>query len=247
MSFCLYIACIDQVACAPTHGNNCTSRTIVFVLDTSGSIGQADFQRMTSAIGNIVPLFCDDIKLAVVSYSHNVNVEFCFDCYNLCSFENIIAGTCSGQGRLAASNAIKNIKYRDGLTHTGVTTRCVRDYILNPSWGCGVDTSSDCVDVIFVTDGKSNGPLEYPQTCEEVNCLKNHPQWCGRVNTYAIAIGSGVNQDEINCLTRNNDDSIYNVANFAAFEDLVNKATELLADSTSKYFCVRQTDNFLIL
>ena len=205
-----------------------------------------DFQRMTTAIGDIVPLFCDNIKIAVVSYNEDINVEFCFGCYNLCSFESILAGTCINQ-RTAVSNAIKNIQYREGLTSTGVATRCVSDQILNPSWGCGVDTSSECVDVIFVTDGQSNGPLSYPQTCEEITCLKNHPQWCGRVNTYAIAIGSGVNQAEVDCLTRHDEDSIYSVANFAEFEALVNRARMLLGDPTTGYFCVKQSDKFLIL
>ena len=187
-----------------------------------------------------MPLFCDDIKVAVISYNDDINVEFCFDCYDLCADIR-----CAGD-RFKVGNYIKNIHYRAGYTSTGVATRCVREHILNPSGGCGVNTSSDCVDVIFVTDGHSNGPLQYPQTCEEVTCLKNHPQWCGRVNTYAIAIGNGVNQAEVDCLTHHNEESIYNVTDFSAFEVLVNVTIEMLINNPTSYQCVKQTDIFLI-
>ena len=185
-----------------------------------------------------MPLFCDNIKLAVISYSDYVNVEFCFGCYDLCADFR-----CAGD-RVKVGNDIKNIQYRGGGTTTGVATRCVRNHILNPSWGCGVDVATECVDVVFITDGQSNGPLKYPQTCEEITCLKNHPEWCGRVNTYAIAIGSGVNRAEIDCLTRHNEESIYDVPSFAEFEKFVKKAEDMLATSSGEYICVSQNDKF---
>ena len=212
---------------------------MVFVLDTSGSIGNSSFQQMTSAISNFVPLFCDNIKVAVVSHSHELNIEFCFNCHDLCQ-------SCA-TGRANVASAIRGIQYRGGNTHTGVATRCVQDYVLNPSWGCGVDTSSNCLDIIYVTDGHSNGPLKYPQSCEEATCLKNHPTWCGRVNMYAIAIGNNVNEDEINCLTQNNEKSVFNVSDFKEFEDLVSSAHQMLANPNAGYYCVDQRDIDVLL
>ena len=50
--------------------------------------------------------------------------------------------------RYFIGDAIRGIKYRSGLTHTGAASRCVSDYILDPSSGCGADVSSNCLDII---------------------------------------------------------------------------------------------------
>ena len=144
---------------------------------------------------------------------------------------------------------IEKIKYRGGgkRTHTGVATRCVYDYILDPN-RCGVNTSSDCLDIIYITDGQSNGPLKYPQTCNESICLKNHPDWCGHVNTYAIAIGDHVNRDEIACLTQNDEESVFNLNNIKDLKRLVQIAQEKMfyPDLNSPYTCVDHTDANLL-
>ena len=232
----LFIDCMENSTCEPTHGTQCILRTIVFVLDTSGSIGPDNFKSITQALSRLVPLFCDNMQVAMVSYSDDIHIEFCFDCHDLSNFFD--------RARLASS--IQGIRYRDGLTHTGRATRCVADYILNPSSGCGIDTSTDCVDIIYVTDGNSNGPLKYPQSCIEATCLKNHPDWCGRVNTYAIAIGGYVNIDEIQCLTKNSEDSVFNVTDVSALQHLITKAEILLQDDNN-YNCVKQNDTNFIL
>ena len=205
------------------------------MLDTSGSIGPANFKRITTVLSKFVPLICGDIQVAILSYSDELHVEFCFDCYNL-AHNNI--------GRLDVGSAIKNIQYRGGNTHTGLASRCVRDYILNPDTICGrgINISSECLDIIYVTDGMSNGPLKYPETCTEATCLKNHLDWCGRVNTYAIAIGS-VNQNEIDCLTQNNGTSVFNVDDFEGFEKLVNESESLLKMKPESYECVKLDEN----
>lgn len=234
--------CTDQVNCKPKHYNECQLRSMIFVMDTSGSIGPTNFQKMTNAIANFVPLLCDNMKIAIISYSRNIRVEFCFNCYNLCNNE-----TDCFTDRYNVVSAIRGIQYRGGSTHTGVASRCVSDYILDPSSDCGADVSSNCLDIIYVTDGRSNGPLRYPQTCMEATCLRNHPDWCGKVNTYAIAIGSGVNREEINCITQNDEDSVFNVDDFAQFEQLIQTASNKLNDTNSDYLCVKHTDKCILL
>ena len=54
---------------------------VLFVLDTSGSIGPTQFNRMKNAIAKLVPLFCKQVKIAIVSFDHQVNLEFCFNCF----------------------------------------------------------------------------------------------------------------------------------------------------------------------
>ena len=54
---------------------------ILFVLDTSGSIGQANFETVTRILGGLTTLFCDRKKIAVMTFDHEYYVEFSFDRY----------------------------------------------------------------------------------------------------------------------------------------------------------------------
>ena len=71
---------------------------ILFVLDTSGSIGESDFNRVTAKLSELVILFCKPIKVAVMTFDHEYFVEFCFNCFD---------NTCDG--RSMTSTAISTI------------------------------------------------------------------------------------------------------------------------------------------
>ena len=73
---------------------------ILFLLDISGSIVPAEFTRATTAISNLVALFCSPPRIGVMTFDHQFNLEFCFDCF----------GT-DANGRFQASQAIKNIPW----------------------------------------------------------------------------------------------------------------------------------------
>ena len=109
----MYIACTPSSECMPNHGNNCQLRTMVFILDTSGSIGLHNFNRMTNALGNFIPLFCDNMQVAIISFSHDIKVEFCFNCHKLCP-------TCEDRAKIRSR--VQKIHYRDGGTNTGKAT-----------------------------------------------------------------------------------------------------------------------------
>ena len=82
-------------------------RSVLFVLDTSGSIGRQTFQRMTAALSSLTPFFCKPVQFALMTFNERRWLEFCFNC-----FENTLAG------RTAAGEAIANATYRYGLAHT---------------------------------------------------------------------------------------------------------------------------------
>ena len=90
---------------------NCGSddvQHVLFVLDSSGSIGSTSYGRMKKAIAKLTPLFCKKVKFSLMTFSSRLNLEFCFDC-----FENNIFG------RNAAASAIKAASYQAGSTYTG--------------------------------------------------------------------------------------------------------------------------------
>ena len=148
-------------------------------------------------------------------------MEFCFDC-----FENTY------QGRANAQSAIKNAPYRGGLTRTAWVARCVCEDLLQRS--CGIDTSVSpaCIDVVFITDGKSNDPSL--DVCEEVRCLHNRIG----VNTYALGINSGsgsrltYNQAELDCIDHYSDViSAFQFESFSDFEDSITNITTRLINA----------------
>ena len=160
------------------------TRHILFMLDTSGSVGKTEFDRMTMTLSTLVTLFCSPIKISVMTFNQEYFVEFCFNCFD---------NTCIGRGD--AGKAMRSIVYRSGATYTAGAAKCACEFFLSGS--CGLDIAANCIDVVVITDGRSNDPAR--DVCTEVQCLHNR----FGVNTYAIGITNNVNQAELDCITNN--------------------------------------------
>jgi uncharacterized protein with von Willebrand factor type A (vWA) domain len=144
-------------------------QNVLFVLDTSGSIGSDQFDKVKIAVANLTTLFCKQVQFALITFGSTVNLEFCFNC-----FQNTYSG------RRKAKSAIESAPYRGGWTRTGGTARCICEDLIHSSCGIDPTLSPACLDVVFITDGKSNDPNL--DVCQEVRCLHNRYG----VNTYAI-------------------------------------------------------------
>ena len=194
---------------------------IVFVLDTSSSIGKEEFESLTAALSALPPLFCRPIRISVLTFDHEYFVEFCFDCFD---------NTCSG--RLDAGSAIRKIQFhRPGarFTHTAGAAKCVCDLILTTK--CGLDADASCIDVVFITDGRSNDP--YRNVCDDVSCLHNRYG----VNTIAIGIGD-VDKQEINCIGEGDigyGQYAYNFYSYYEFENVLQEIVYILSTSYDDY------------
>ncbi len=206
---------------------------VLFILDSSGSIGSDRYQRMKNALSKLVPLFCNQVKFAMVTFSKDISLEFCFDC-----FENTYLG------REATSNAISSAKYHNKKTNTGAATKCVCDDLLDHR--CGITSNPSCLDVVYITDGKSNDRKH--KVCKEVECL--HQRY--GVNTYAIGINSqishssSVNQEELDCMSdSSNILSAFQYNSFENFEEAIDKIIIRLFDvivGGNPYACVRRDE-----
>ena len=193
---------------------------MLFLLDTSGSIGSADFQRMKEAIGNLVRLFCKPIKFAVMTFNHEFNLEFCFNCHD---------NDCAG--RTSIRDSILGVRYRGGATHTAGATRCACDFLLSET--CGLDSQANCISVVYITDGHSNDPNR--EVCQEINCLRNR----FGVRTFAFGIDD-YDEDELSCIAQSSDPtSIFRFEDFDDFEaSLQGAADKLIKDRLQgKYTC----------
>ena len=189
-------------------------RHVLFMLDTSGSIGRENFMSMTDSVSKLVRYFCCKTKVAMMVFNHYHFLEFCFDCFD---------NDCDG--RRAVRDKIRNIPYRGGRTHTGSATQCACDTILTPE--CGFDMC----DVVYITDGRSNDPKL--KVCETVGCLHNQPN--ADVNVYAFAIGDNINEDELNCIAgsdnRNHQgNAIFRVPDFQSFSEAINDMAVAFSD-----------------
>lgn len=197
---------------------------ILFVLDSSGSIGSTSYQRMKDAIGKLVPLFCSQIQTALVDFGTNINLEYCFDC-----FDNTY------NGRTAAKNAISKAQYHNSMTNTGATAKCICDELLNSD--CGISRTPECLDVVFITDGQSNDP-KY-KICNEVKCLHQRTG----ISTYAIGINN-YKKAELDCISHSS--SLMNAFKYESFKDFEDSIEDIIrrlaANPTidGKYSCVKR-------
>ena len=192
---------------------------ILFLLDTSGSIRERNFKNITSTLSRLVELFCKPVKIAVMTFNHEFNLEFCFNCYD---------SDCSG--RTSAAQAIENIVYRNGWTHTGGATKCACNVLLKES--CGLDPAANCISVVYITDGLSNDPTL--KVCNETKCLHNR----FGVTTSAIGI-QNFDENELKCIAETSDStSIFRFGSFEDFVRVITDAVDRLFSYPDRYKCI---------
>ena len=160
-------------------------RYILYIVDTSGSIGYTGYDEVVKLLAELIPLFCGNIKVAVMSYSTEIHHEICFNC--------------NQSDRHQLKLAVEAIRHHSAMTHSGEAIQCACDYMLSSQ--CGFPTiTSPPVDVIFLTDGRSNGPKK---VCDATKCLNRFDS-----SVFAIGIGATIDYDELYCIVganRNND------------------------------------------
>ena len=184
-----------------------STKYVLFVLDKSGSVQEINFEKMKTAIRELIPLFCDSIRTAVITFDHEYFLEYCFDCFG---------DQLADRGN--AQMAVMDIPYGDGgHTHTGGAATCACYDVLNSECGLPVDTR--CIDVIFITDGLSNDPTR--DICQEIDCVKSRPG----VTTHAIGIGQGDRRSELDCISSN----VANAFNFNDLDEFLEKIREVKA------------------
>ena len=209
---------------------NCDIQHILLVLDTSGSVGEDNFNRVTSFLSNLINFFCKPVKLAVMTFDHEYYIEFCFGQYDSLTH---------------AGEVIHSIPYfrphwsldETRWTHTAGAAQCVCNYTLSPS--CGLSPEAECVDVIFFTDGRANDPTL--DICEEIHCLHRRTG----VDTFALGVGS-YDLLKMECYAENDQPlDNYHLFNFETFNELYKQFQIVLErlqqpfaeDSHSPYLC----------
>lgn len=162
----------------------CEKRSVLFVVDSSGSIGEKLFSEVSKGLSRVVKDLCGDIQFALLKYSIGSFVEFCFDCYQ-------------NNERDQLRTRIKNTEYIGYASFTGYATTCVNNFMFNNH--CG-QHDGRCIDIVYLTDGESSDS-SYFNVCDQIKCLHKNPAISDRLKVYAIGVGGAV-QDELKCITR---------------------------------------------
>ena len=205
-----------QTRCSSSDG----VQHVLFVLDSSGSISSANYIKMKFAVATLTSLFCSEVHFGLLTFSHHLNLDFCFNCYS--------------NNKILAAQAILNATHQRGLTYTGAAASCICSHLLHPN--CGISVDPNCLDVIFITDGRSNDPSL--EICDEITCLHNRYG----VNTYAVGIGS-YDPAELNCISDQSDIfSQYEYVDFDDFHQSILNIAIRLNSGDSNYTCPRPTD-----
>ena len=178
------------------------TRYVLFILDTSGSIGRTDFEEVKQILANLSSTLCDHLKVALLTYSSDFNLEFCFKCYN--NSNDIY-------------DAIMNTAYRGGGTRTTAATKCACNTLLTTECGLPYGVHTPNIDIVYLTDGKHNGHCTGTSLIDELDCF--HSDNRPHINTYAIGIGSS-SLNSVNAMAKVRDPDDAHVFNVDTFEDL---------------------------
>ena len=198
------------------------TRYVLFIVDTSGSIGSGVFESVKRVIADISENLCDYLRVAMITYSSDINLEFCFNCNN---------------NRIDVKNAILRVQYRGGWTRTTDAIKCACEQVLTSR--CGLPKESGIytpnIDVVLLTDGHHNGPCRN-NLDKELQCFHRK----SNINTFVIGIGSTVHPSVVN-LTKGNGDHIFRAKNFQILQELLMGIKLLLAipglDGKPQYKC----------
>ena len=70
-------------------------RYVLFIVDTSGSIGRLHFTRVKYLLALMSEKLCDHLRVAMITYGSDINLEFCFNCHtDRCGIFEAIICTC---------------------------------------------------------------------------------------------------------------------------------------------------------
>ncbi|XP_012587529.1 PREDICTED: collagen alpha-4(VI) chain-like [Condylura cristata] len=120
---------------------------IVFLVDSSTSIGPQNFQKVKNFLHSVVlglDISSDHVRVGLVQYNHNVYPAFHLNQY---SQKNMVL------------EQIQNLSYRTGSTNTGNALEFIRTHYLTEAAGSRAKDRIPQI-VILVTDGESNDEVQ---------------------------------------------------------------------------------------
>ncbi|XP_067652406.1 collagen alpha-1(XII) chain-like [Haliotis asinina] len=209
-----FILLLMSVSALGDVTNECSTSAqadIVFLLDTSGSVGPTNFAEEVSFVSDFVQGFSvgpSAMQFSVVLFSTNVANQFNLNRYN---------------NRADLVKAIQSVRYLDGATNTASALTFVRENSFLASNG---GRSGATQILIVITDGRS---ANMNSTASEASLLHQDG-----VKVISVGVGSGISMEELRAIASDNS-LVFTAANFSALgivkNEIQNKTcTEIRVD-----------------
>ena len=180
------------------------TRNVIFVVDSSASIGSSNYRRILNVLGEFASLLCGEVALGMVTYATVIDLEFCPTC--LRSLDEATYHT-------NIVNKIKSARYHAGSTKTGETVKCLSEKLL-PSPDCVIKTKP--IQLVFLVDGPSDGCIKASDAIASLEA--RYPT----LETYAIGMGNILSSGISDLLSTNfNPNNIFNVNDIDELEALI--------------------------
>ncbi|OWF49641.1 cartilage matrix protein-like [Mizuhopecten yessoensis] len=180
---------------------------IVFVADASTSIGQSDFKKLLSFIGEVVSQFdigVDATRVGLITFANTSKIEF-----------NLNSYTSSAE----INKAISKVKYTTGLTYTAEAIQMMFDQMFTTDSGA---RGGDIPQIgIIITDGNSREP-------KKTYAMAGAAHELG-IRMFAIGVGQYIVEDELKVMSSDLD-SYFMVDDFSA----LNSIRQVLTTKTCK-------------
>ncbi|XP_071081373.1 collagen alpha-4(VI) chain-like [Haliotis cracherodii] len=175
---------------------------LVFLLDSSGSEGKANFKIQLQFITSIADKFHigpDAVQVSVVTFSTDVHNAFWLDQY---------------ENKTAVIDAINSTKYITGNTATDKGL----EFALNESFTTTHGGRNDSNKILIVlTDGRST---QSTNTAEAANKIHNT-----NIRVIAIGIGDNISPSELDTIATD-DKHVYRVANFTGLASIEKEVSQ---------------------
>ena len=180
-------------------------------MDSSGSIGSANFYTMQNFVVNVIENFeirANSTRVGVIQYASSANII-------------IPLGSINNAEQL--STAIYSITYISGSTSTNLALDLVPIAFANARNNQGIPHI-----VILLTDGNSDSPTLTAQAA-----VKVHDD---NIEVYSIGIGFGVNEAELLAIA-SDPNYVYRVTDFSS-DSFAEKLRPLQLTACTSEFCV---------
>ncbi|KAK7493781.1 hypothetical protein BaRGS_00014922 [Batillaria attramentaria] len=184
----------EQVQTHPPAQQTCgTKADIVFMLDSSGSVGSSNFRLVTSFVNSMVKdwdVSSDNIRIGVEKFDSRPYTEFHLNRH---------------PDKQSTLNAVNHIAYHGGGTNTGDALTYMKNTMFTAANG---DRPGVPNIAIIITDGKSNNPAKTQQQAAALRA--------DGVEVFSIGVGNGISRPELNVMATDPDSShVYTVDDFS--------------------------------